>query len=87
MERLEITGDWGVDLESPECELNFETCDIICTHGVRVHGCAFHFACHRCAHLFVKRVKGGFEDFTTMRCMKCKTGFTNTKRYYQIVKL
>jgi hypothetical protein len=87
MERLHITNDWAVDLQSPECELNFETCELICTHGVRVHGCAFHYSCKKCAHLFRRRVNEGFCEYTSMRCTSCKTGFTNNKKYYQIVPL
>jgi hypothetical protein len=88
MEVLEITPDWGVELETPRCELHLDDdCETFCTHGIRVHDCGFHYCCEECAKQFAHRVRGGFRDFKKMRCAECKRGFTNNKKYYQIIKL
>ena len=88
MEVLEICPGWGVELNTPECELHMdEYCEMMCTLGVRVHGCGFHYACEECAKAFSERVLNGFQGFKKMRCAACKRGFTNNKKYYEIIKL
>ena len=85
-EVLEITPDWGVELELPQCDLRFEGCTATPTHGVRVHGCAFHFCCPECAFRFRKQVSSSYDNFHKMRCTKCHIGY-DKKNYYRIVKL
>ena len=88
MEVLEIVPGWGVELEIPQCELHIDDdCESLCTHGIRVHNCGFHYSCEECAKQFAKRVRSGFGDFKKMRCAACKRGFTNNKKYYQIIEL
>lgn len=86
MEVLEITPDWSVELQLPECDLNLEGCTGTPSHGIRVHGCAFHFSCHNCVSEFRSRVGEGFKQFKKMRCTKCHIGYSPS-RYYRIVKL
>ena len=88
MEVVEIAPGWGVELETPICELHLDDdCETFCTHGIRVHDCGFHYCCEECAKLFAQRVRCGFKDFKKMRCAECKRGFTNNKKYYQIIEL
>lgn len=88
MEVLEITPGWDVELETPMCELHLgEDCESFCTHGVRVHGCTFHYCCEDCAREFATRIHKGFAGYKKMRCAACKRGFTNNKKYYEIIEL
>jgi hypothetical protein len=85
-EVLEITQDWSVELEIPKCELGIDGCTGEPTHGVRVHDCAFHFACQSCVQSFGNRVKDSFKEYPRMRCSQCLANFRRD-RYYRIVKL
>ena len=86
LEVLDITPDWRVELRLPQCELSLEGCASTPDCGIRVHGCAFHFACSNCAKAFRKRVSSGYKEFDKMRCTNCHIGY-DKKTYFRIVKL
>jgi hypothetical protein len=88
MEVIEITPGWGVEVETPQCELHLvDDCETFCTHGIRVHDCGFHYACEECTEAFSERVRLGFAEFKKMRCAACKRRFSNNKKYYEIIEL
>lgn len=78
-----------VELEKPLCELHFPGCTgEIATHGIRVHGCAFHYSCTSCSLGFNQRVAEAMRTFhgTNLRCTKCHISYT-PHRYFKIVEL
>lgn len=86
LETISITPDWEIELEIPECELGMADCTKVSEFGIRVHSCAFHFACENCARNFRNNIRTGFHKFKRMRCKKCHIGYSKN-RYYQVVEL
>lgn len=87
-EVLEISDGWAVELETPECELQLsDNCERYSSFAVRVHSCTMHYACSDCIVEFSERIENGFGKFKKMRCSACKRGFSNNKKYYEIIEL
>lgn len=86
VEVVQITPELSIELELPVCELQLDRCSGTPTHGVRVHGCAFHYACPECATTFRQRVSGSYKSFDKMRCTNCHISY-NKSTYYKIVRL
>lgn len=85
-ETLELAPDWAVELNRPKCELDLPECDGAATHAIRVHGCAFHYACDHCRVVFRRRVRLADKNFEKLTCKECRKRFDRSD-YYQIVKL
>lgn len=85
-EVLCFSPDLEIELEIPGCELSMTDCTGVSSFGIRVHSCAFHFACESCARNFRKNVRGGYQKFSRMRCTKCHIAYSKN-RYYQVVEL
>jgi hypothetical protein len=64
-----------------------DDCSGKATQGMRIHGCAFHYVCNECAHLFLRRVSNGYSTYKNMRCATCKQKFTRNTKYFNLVKL
>lgn len=78
--------DVTVSLETPNCDMKWPHCDGRAVAAIRVHGCAFNFACQSCMGQMQCRVTTNFERFKTAKCARCGLHFTH-ENYYKIITL
>lgn len=84
-ESLSIEGI-PVSLETPQCDLKWAHCQGVAVSAIRVHGCAFHFACGSCEEQMRHRVTDGFKRFGDAKCKRCGVDFSH-ENYYKIFPL
>lgn len=78
MEKVAVTDDWAIHLGIPACDLGWEGCTGTATVGVRVHGCAFYYACDSCHRHVLGNIAESFRRFETLCCGRCGIEFTET---------
>lgn len=86
MEKIQISEDVEVILETPECTLKYAGCGGSGSFAIRVHGCNLHIACANCKERFDSMVRKNYRCFTQMRCRNCKIDFTSDK-YFEVIVL
>lgn len=86
MESVCITEDLSVNLETPQCELRWDGCDDTAVAGIRIHGCAFYYACQHCKDAILQRIGGNFYALRNRKCKSCGLRFMK-KDYFQVIPL
>jgi hypothetical protein len=86
MELVSFGEELTVDLQTPQCDLEYDKCTGVAEVFYDVHGCAQYYACGYCDRVLAATMLHSFIKYEKLECKVCGK-MVSLPGYVKIVKL